>query len=173
MTPAALIGTLTRPWAHGAHAALAGAVFDAPVVLDGLALRGFDLSGAVFRQGLSARGTRFLGLSWFHGAQVTGALDLTRAHCRSDLRLDRLAADRLTLTEACFEGVLTLDHARLGTLSGRDCLCLANLSLAGTRIRGDADLSGAAIMGGLWAEGAELGRLDLRGAEIDGRRQGV
>ena len=33
MTPAALIGTLTRPWAHGAHAALAGAVFDAPVVV--------------------------------------------------------------------------------------------------------------------------------------------
>jgi uncharacterized protein YjbI with pentapeptide repeats len=173
MTPDALIDALTQPWAHGEHFDAAGADFDQPVVLDGLTLRNFDLSGARFRGGLSARGTRFRGMAWFQGAAVTGALDLTGASFRTDLRLDGVTCETLTLEAAQFEGVLTLDRARIGTLNARDCLCLANLSLDHATVTDRADLSNAVVMGGLWADSASLQGLTLSGAEIDGRQRGV
>jgi len=173
MTPDALIETLTQPWAHGAHASLPGGVFDAPVVLDGLSLRSFDLSGAAFNGGLSARGARFLGMAWFQGAQIAGPFDLTGAMCHSDLRLDGVSGTDLILNDARLDGVLTLDRACLGTLSARACLCLANLSLAGTRVTGMTDLTDAQIMGGVWADGAALGDLTVHGAEIEGRQHGL
>jgi hypothetical protein len=173
MTPEALIADLTRPWAHGEHVEATGKVFDAPVVLDGLTLRSFDLSGARFNGGVSARGARFRGLAWLRGATVNGTLDLTGASFRTDLRLDGLTCDRLLLDDATFEGVLALDRARLERFTARTALFLANLSMASTEIARGIDLTGATIMGGLWAEGAALHRLTLDGAEIDGRRRGA
>ncbi|MEZ5751818.1 MAG: pentapeptide repeat-containing protein [Paracoccaceae bacterium] len=173
MTPQALIDALTKPWAHGEHFESIGAVFDAPVVLDGLTLRSFDLSRARFNGGLSARGARFRGMAWLRGATVTGALDLTGASFRTDLRLDDLNAGSVTLEDTQFEGVLVLDRARLDRINARNALFLANLSMAQAHIAQHTDLTGATVMGGLWAEGATLHGLTLEAAEIDGRQRGI
>jgi uncharacterized protein YjbI with pentapeptide repeats len=172
MTPDALAAQLTRPWAHGEHAALPGVRCDAAVVLDGLTLRSFDLSDSRFAHGLTARGSRFRGMAWLKRARIDGVCDLSGASFRSDLRLDGLICDRLALSGARFEGVLDLDGARIGTLHLDDTLCLANVSLGRARI--DAlDLTGAALMGGLWAEGARIGQAATGGLEIEGRAHAV
>lgn len=173
MTPDALTDSLTRSWAHGEHAELAGASFDAPVVLDDKVLRSFDLTGARFGAGLSAQRAVFRGMAWLHRAEVTGKVDLSDAVFRSDLRMDGLVCDTLILSGAEFQGVLTLDRARIGTLIARDCICLANLSLAGARITGHADFSGSEVLGGAWADGAELHALEQVGMVVDGRRTGL
>lgn len=173
MTPQTLTNTLIEPWVHGEHVEAVGEEFDAPVRLNGLTLRSFDLSGSGFEQGLSAQSAVLRGMAWFHNARIGGTLDLTGARCCSDLRLDGLVCDRLILTDAQFEGVLTLDRARIGTIEAARILCLANLSMAGTVVKDTADFSGATVMGGIWAEGTSFGRLELTGAELDGRQRGV
>ena len=79
MIPDALRDMLTQPWVHGAHFDGRGLRFTTPVVLDGVTLRSFDLSGAVFDQGLSARGAVFRGMAWLKGAEVHGPPDLRGA----------------------------------------------------------------------------------------------
>ncbi len=169
MTPEALRDALTQPWAHGAHLDGQGLRFAAPIVLDGLVLRSFDLSGAVFEQGLSARGAVFRGMAWLKGATLRGALDLTGAVFRNDLRLDGLAADTLRLTGARCEGVIDLDAARLGALHLGSCVCLANVSMARAEIGGALDLRGSDLMGGIWARGAQLGPIASDGLLVEGR----
>lgn len=169
MTAAELLSALKRPWRHGEHVEASGIILNEPLVLDGLEVRGFDLSGAVLNRGLSARGTRFRGLAWLRGTQVQGACDLTGASFRTDLRADGLIAGEVVLDEAQVQGVLSLAAARLQTLSLRHALMMANVTLEGANIDGPADLSGAEILGGLWTAGADMGALNHDAAEISGR----
>ena len=169
MIPDALRDTLTQPWVHGAHFDGRGLRFTTPVVLDGVTLRSFDLSSAVFDQGLSARGAVFRGMAWLKGAEVHGPLDLRGAVFRNDLRLDGLRADALHLTEARCEGVIDLDGARLNALHLDQCICLANVSLGGAQVLGALDLSDSDLMGGVWARGAQFGSIASDGLLVEGR----
>ena len=169
MTPEALIAALRQPWRHGEHLDARGSVFDAPVMLDGMNLRGFDLSGAHFKSGFSAKGATFLGLAWFANVRIDGRCDLTSARFRIDLRAEGLRTDVLCLDEAQVRGVLALArlHARKVSLS--HALVMDNLTLEGAEISDGIDMSHAEVMGGFWAKDAELGRLRADGALIDGR----
>lgn len=169
MTPAALRAALTQPWVHGAHVEATGAEVAEAVMLDGLTLRSFDLSGAVFGAGLSARGATFRGMSWLKEARVIGDLNLSNAVFRNDLRLDGLVCDRLILTGARAEGVIDLDGAQIGALHLDGCVCLANVSLGRARV-GNLDVTGSDLMGGIWADGAMLGQVASGGLNLEGRR---
>jgi hypothetical protein len=168
VTPEALKTELQKPWHHGEHFDARGARIDAPVVLDGLTLRGFDLSGAQFAAGLSARGATFLGLAWLMDARIDDALDLTGAQFRIDLRAEGLTADAVLLDCVQLRGVLALARLRAKRLSLVDSLVLANLTLERAEVA-EADLSRAEIMGGIWADGARLGRVASDGSEVHGR----
>ena len=52
MTPSDLLEGLQRPWKHGEHLDGRGLILNDPLVLDGLTIRGFDLSEAVLKGGL-------------------------------------------------------------------------------------------------------------------------
>lgn len=169
MTPKALMAELQKPWRHGEHFDARGVIFDEPVVLDGLTLRGFDLSGAQFKKGLSARGATFQGLSWIANARINGMCDLTSARFQIDLRAEGLATDLLVLDKAQVLGVLALAHLRAQSVSLASAIVLANLTLEGAEVAGDFDMSHAVMMGGFWAKDARLGRVVADGTEIDGR----
>ena len=170
MTPGELKQALSRDWVHGQHVDARGIKLDEPLDLDGQTLCSFDLSGAEFAAGLSARKAVFRGMSWLHGAKINGTCDLSGAIFRNDLRLDGLICDTLILNSAQFEGVLSLDNAQIGTLNLAGCICLANLSLSGTVVSGKTDLSDAILMGGVWARGAGFGTLETLGMDVEGRR---
>lgn len=169
MTGAKLLDALRQPWQHGDHVDARGFVLEEPLILDGLEVCGFDLSGATLKGGLSARGTRFRGLAWLRGAVVRGNCDLSGAHFRIDLRADALHAGNVSLDDATVQGVLSLVRARLDALSLQRTLVMANTTLEDARISGATDLSGAEILGGLWTEGAALGELHSAGLEVSGR----
>lgn len=169
MTGAELVVELQRPWRHGEHVDARGIVLEDPLILDGMDLRGFDLSQATLNGGLSARGARFRGLAWLRDAVVRGPCDLSGAQFRIDLRADALRADHVNLNDVIVQGVLSLAQARLDTLSLKHALVMANMTLENARISGATDLSGAETLGGLWTEGAALGRLHSVGLEVSGR----
>lgn len=169
MTPDALITELRKPWHHGEHFDARGVVFDDPVVLDGMTLRGFDLSGAQFKSGFSAKGATFLGLAWMTNAKIDGACDLTSATFRIDLRAEGLTTTRLCLDAAQVRGVLALARLRADHVSLSQAFVMANLTLENARISGGIDMTQAVVMGGFWAKDAELGRVEADGVEIDGR----
>jgi hypothetical protein len=169
MTAAELVADLQRPWHHGEHVEARDIVLDEPLVLDGMIVRGFDLSGAKLNGGLSARGTRFRGLAWLRNATIKGPCDLREASFRTDLRADHLTADDVQLEGCEFQGVLSLAGATLRSLSLRNALMLANLTLEGARIDGEVVLDGAEIMGGLWSAEAGIGAFDHGEADIFGR----
>lgn len=169
MTPAELITELQQPWQHGEHFDARGAVFDAPVVLDGMTLRGFDLSGAHFKSGLSARRARFMGLTWISNARINGKCDLTAAQFTIDLRAEGLATEVLCLDHSQVRGVLDLERLRAQRVSLCNAVVLANLTLENAKIVDGIDMMNAVVMGGFWAKGAQLGQVQTEGAEIDGR----
>lgn len=170
MDAATLLADLQRPWRHGEHVDARGIVLDDPLVLDGLAVRGFDLSGARLNGGVSARNTRFLGLAWLRDVEVRGVCDLTGAQFRIDLRGDGLVADELAMVGSTVLGVLSLAGARLQSLLLRDALVMANLTMESAEV-GTADLTGAEVLGGLWTARARIGSLKRSEAEISGRVQ--
>ncbi|MFK7752257.1 MAG: hypothetical protein AB8B51_06880 [Sedimentitalea sp.] len=164
-----LVADLRRPWRHGEHVDARGLVLEAPLILDGMEVRGFDLSGAVLKGGLRARGATFRGLAWLRGAEVRGVCDLSGATFRSDLRADRLSADSFILDHCVLQGVLSLAGSTLGALRLNQALVMANLTLQDAQIAGLVDLDGTEIMGGFWTAGARFGRVTDRGANISGR----
>lgn len=164
-----LVAALQRPWRHGEHLDARGLVLDSPLVLDGLTLRGFDLSQAHLKGGLSARGATFLGLAWLREARLDGPCDLTGARFRIDLRAEGLVADHITLDAAQLRGVLALARVRARRISAVGALVMANLTLEAAEVGELVDLSEAEIMGGLWAQDARIGRLRTDGADISGR----
>lgn len=162
---------LQQPWRHGAHVDARGATLDDPLVLDGQRLCGVDLSGAVLRGGLSARGAEFQGLAWRHGAEIGGACDLTGARFRIDLRAAGLRCAALALDGAEVRGVLDLARLCAGQVRLRQTLVLANLTLEAAQIAGPLDLSGAEILGGLWADGLSAQSIATAGAAVFGRQR--
>ena len=164
----ALVEDLKRPWRHGEHVDARGVVLGEPLVLDGLEVRGFDLSNAVLKGGLSARGTHFQGLSWLRSATVRGACDLKGARFRTDLRADGLRTTKVDLDDSLLQGVLSLAAVKLDSLALRGALVMANVTMEAAEI-GEVDLSAAELMGGLWFPGARIGALRNDGAEISGR----
>lgn len=169
MTPSELIDDLQQPWRHGEHLDARNAVFEDPVVLDGMTLRGVDLSGAHFKSGFSARKTTFLGLAWFTNTQIDGTCDLTSTQFRIDLRAEGMVTNLLCLDEAQVRGVLALAHLRAKKVSLCHTLVMANLTLENAEIADGIDMSHATVMGGFWAKDAKLGKLQSEFAEIDGR----
>lgn len=169
MTGAELLDALKRPWRHGEHVDARGIVLNDMLVLDGLEVCGFDLSGATLNGGLSARGTQFRGLAWLRNATVKGPCDFTKAMFRTDLRADGLVADDVILDRCQLQGVLSLAGARLGTLSLSHALMMANVTLEGAHINERVDLAGTEILGGLWTAAARIGVMQHRDAEISGR----
>ncbi len=169
MTAAELLAELQRPWRHGEHVDARGIVLEDPLVLDALDVRGFDLSGAQLLGGLSARGTRFRGLSWLRQTIVRGPCDLRGATFRTDLRADGLLAGNVCLDGTQVQGVLSFAHARLDALSMRHALMMANVTLEGARIEGLFDISETEILGGFWTADAGIAALNHRKAEISGR----
>ncbi len=170
MTDAAdLARALQRPWRHGEHLDARGTVLDAPLRLDGLTLSGVDLTGAHLKGGITARGATFQGLAWFRDARVDGPCDFTGARFRIDLRAEGMVADRIVLDEVQLRGVLALARVRARSISAFRALVMANLTLEEARVSDLLDLSGAEIMGGLWAQGARIGRIRADGTEIEGR----
>jgi hypothetical protein len=169
MTDAAsFVEDLRRPWHHGEHAHATGIELTEHINLDGLTVRGFDLSGAALRGGISAKGTRFLGLAWLRGAQVAGECNFSGAHFRTDLRGDGLVAETLVLNDCVLQGCLSLTGARLNRLVIRDALVMANLTLENGQV-GNIDMHNAEFMGGLWTAQASLGALEHASADISGR----
>ncbi len=166
---AALLDDLKRPWQHGEHVDGRGLTLDEPLVLDGLDVRGFDFSNAVFKGGFSAKGTRFRGLSWMRGAKVHGDCDLSGAGFCTDFRADGLEADEVVLEDCHLQGVLSFAGARLNRLSLSREVVMANVTLESAKIGGAVDLSHAEVMGGLWTKGADLGALIDADAQISGR----
>lgn len=166
-----LIADLQKPWSHGEHVDARGITLDEPLDLDGMQIRGFDLSGACLKGGFSARGTRFLGLAWLRGAEIHGPCDLSDAHFRIDFRGDELKTEAVVLDHCRLQGVLSLAGAQLDKLSMRQALLLANVTLENARIRQRLDMSAAEIMGGFWTAGAELNGLKDDDALVSGRIQ--
>jgi len=166
---AALVEDLKRPWRHGEHVDARKVVLDAPLVLDGLDIRGFDLSGAVLNGGISARNTRFRGLAWLRGASIRGTCDFSDAMFRSDFRGDGISADDVRLDRCHVQGVLSLASAKMQQLSLCDALVMANMTLEHAVVHGAVDINRAEIMGGLWTEGAKWAGLDANTADISGR----
>ncbi|WP_224814729.1 pentapeptide repeat-containing protein [Hasllibacter sp. MH4015] len=169
MTGAELLADLQRPWRHGEHVDARGIVLEDALVLDGLEVRGFDLSGATLKGGLSARGTTFRGLAWLRGTTIRGMCDMSGGFFRTDLRADGLVAEDVVLDGVHVQGVLSLTEARLTSLSLKAALMMANTTLQGSHITGNVDLTGAEIMGGLWSATAQIGAMRTRDAEISGR----
>ena len=168
-TAGQIIGELTQPWQHGVHFDGRGLIVDEPLILDGLEIRSVDFSGSQFRAGLQARGTRFLGMAWFREARITGACDLEAARFHTDLRADGMQAEQLNLASCRVQGVLALAGAQIQHLQLEKALIMANMTLEGARITRLADLSGAEILGGLSASGAEITQMQESGARISGR----
>ncbi|MCY6379766.1 hypothetical protein [Hoeflea prorocentri] len=166
---AGLLADFQRPWRHGEHVDATGLVIEEPLVLDGLTVRGIDLSGAKLKGGLSARRTRFRGLAWLCNAEVQGQCDLTGAHFRTDFRADGLTADKTVLDDCVVQGVLSLAGSNLDSLSVRNALIMAHMTLEDAHIAGISDMTGAELLGGFWAAGGKLGPLELHGTEISGR----
>lgn len=171
MTPSDLIADLTKPWRHGEHLDARGAVFEEAVILDGLSLRGFDLSGAHFKSGLSAKGARFQGLAWLINAKIDADCDLSGAQFRIDLRADGLATQALRLDQAHVRGVLSLARLSARHVSLTRALIMANLTLEKARLSDGIDFSGTEIMGGFWADGAQLGDVVAKDCDLHGRRR--
>lgn len=169
MTEPELLAALKRPWQHGEHVDARGVDLDTPLVLDGLEVCGFDLSGATLNGGLSARGTVFRGLAWLRGADVRGLCNLSGAVFRSDMRGDDLIAEDVVLDNTEVQGVLSLAGARIASLSLKHALMMANVTLEGAQVDGSVDLMGAEIMGGLWTADARIATLQPGDAEISGR----
>ncbi|MCK0150132.1 pentapeptide repeat-containing protein [Marivita sp. S6314] len=170
MTPDALIAELQKPWHHGEHFDGRAAVIDGPLVLDGMVLRGFDLSGAAFKGNVSARGTTFLGLAWLMNATIDGTLDLTGARFMIDCRAEGLTADTLCLDEVQVRGVLDLERVRAQRISLLNALIMANLTLENAQIASETNLSNSEFLGGFWADGAQLGTVTTNGCDLHGRR---
>jgi len=170
VTPESLIADLQKPWRHGEHIDARGIVLDQPLILDGMVLRGVDLSGAQMRAGLSARGAQFCGLAWLRGVWVDGDLDLTGAKFQIDFRAEDVVADRLLLNEVEVRGVLALARLRARTVSMTNALIMANLTLERAEVTKGVDLSGSEIMGGYWADGARLGAVVTDGCDLHGRQ---
>jgi uncharacterized protein YjbI with pentapeptide repeats len=148
-----------------------GAVIEGALVLDGMTLRGLDLSGTHVKGDLSARGATFLGIAWLKDVKLDGALDLTGAQFRIDLRAEGLSAKALYLEDLQVRGVLALARVRTAQISLARALVMANLTLERAVVDIQTDLSDSEIMGGFWAEGARLGRLITTGCDLHGRRQ--
>ena len=174
MTHAArLIEDLQRPWRHSEHLDARGLVLDEPLTLDGMEIRGFDLSNAHLRRGMSARTATFLGLAWLEDTTIDGSCDLTSAQFRIDLRGEGLVTDSLLLDGVQLLGILDLAWIRARRISLTGAVVMANLTLADAEVAEDIDLSETEVMGGLWADGARLGRVQTDGTEIAGRVRGV
>lgn len=169
MTGAELVAELQRPWHHGEHVDARGIVLEDPLILDALEVRGFDLSGAQLLGGFSARDTRFRGLAWLRQTIVRGPCDMRGAAFRTDLRADGLLAGDVCLDGTQVQGVLSFAHARLGTLSMRRALMMANVTLEGAQIKGMFDMSETEILGGFWTADAGIAALNHLDAEISGR----
>lgn len=166
---AALVEDLRRPWRHGEHVDARDVTLEDRLVLDGLDVRGFDLSGARLNGGFSAKGTRFQGLAWLRGAEISGLCDFREAEFRIDLRADALRANDLVLDRSSVLGVLSLAGARLEGVSMRDALVMANVTMENAEIRTGVDMTGAEIMGGLWTARAEIASLNDCEAMVSGR----
>lgn len=169
MTAAALVDDLKTPWRHGEHLDARGIVLDEPIVLDGLEIRGLDLSNAVLKAGLSAKGTLFRGLAWLRGTRIQGMCDLTGAKFRTDFRADDLQAEAVILDGCNLQGVLSLAGSQLTSLSLQNALVMANMTLENAEIQDRVDLAGTEIMGGFWTAKARIGTLNDSKAEISGR----
>lgn len=170
MTPAELTAELQKPWRHGEHVDARDLVLEAPLRLDGMVVRGFDLSGAHLRAGLSARGTTFLGLAWLINARIDGTCDLSQARFRIDLRAEGLATDVLLLDHSEVRGVLALARVHARRIALCNALIMANLTLENAAVAERIDLSGTEVMGGIWAAGARLGQITAAHSEVHGRR---
>lgn len=169
MTNEELKAELQKPWQHGEHLDARGLVFDDPLVLDGMVLRGFDLSGAHFKAGFKARGATFRGLAWFRDTTIDGTLDLSGAQFRIDLRAEGLSVDLLRLNGVQVRGILDMARLCARRIDLSRALVLASLTLENAEVSEGIDLSMAEIMGGFWAKGARLGQMRNDGAEIFGR----
>ena len=169
MTAAELLNDLQQPWRHGEHVDARKIVLEEPLVLDGLEVRGFDLSEAVLKRGLSAKRTVFRGLAWLRGTEIQDGCDLTGAVFRTDFRADGLRADKVVLDRCRLEGVLSLAGARVPSVSLAEALVMANVTLEGARVDDSLDLTGAELLGGLWTAGAVIGELVDREVAISGR----
>lgn len=171
MTGNDLIHDLQKPWRHGEHVDARDVVIDQPMRLDGMALRSFDLSGAHFKSGLSARGATFLGLAWLRDVKIEGILDLTGAQFRIDLRAEGIRSEMIRIDQVEVRGVLALARVQAHDVSLTDALIMANLTLEGAQLSGGIDLSGTEVMGGFWADGANLGQVSAQGFELHGRQR--
>lgn len=166
---AAFAEDLQKAWRHGEHMDARGLVLDDTLALDGMSVRGFDLSGAHLKSGMSARDTTFLGLAWMQSTRVDGTCDLTGAQFRIDLRGEGLVTENLVLNEVQVRGVLALARVRTRRLAIVDAVIMAHLTLENAKVTGETDMSKSQILGGLWAAGAHLGLVTCNDAEIRGR----
>ncbi|MCA0206323.1 MAG: pentapeptide repeat-containing protein [Proteobacteria bacterium] len=171
MTPAEIRARLTRPWRHGEAEDLAGVTVDGLLDLTDLALCGVDFRGATFQGGLSARGARFDGLSWFHDAHFEGPVDLSGALFANDARFDTARFESVNLSGAEFRGTATFRACRFdGAADLSRLTCYGNLDLAETRFAAGLSLAGSEFLGGLWAQAADFpAEADFSDTQVHGR----
>ncbi|MFV0382713.1 pentapeptide repeat-containing protein [Paracoccus sp. (in: a-proteobacteria)] len=170
MDGAGIRSRLNTPYVFGEYVDLSGITCEDRLNLDGLSVAGVDLSGASFPCGISARGTQFLGVSWFRAISATDA-DLTGAVFHADARLDRAAIDGgLIMRDAEFRGVLQFDGAELaGDVDLHGAVGYGNCSFERASLGGCVDFRNSEWMGGLWLESASFAQLEADEMLIHGR----
>ncbi|WP_199259885.1 hypothetical protein [Paracoccus binzhouensis] len=170
MRAAEIRARLERPYAFGDCVDLRGIDCADRLVLDGAVLTGFDLSGARFPQGISARGAQFRGLSRFRGIEAADA-DFAGAVFHADARFDAARiGGRLAMPGAEFRGVLQFDGAELqGGVDLAGAVGYGNCSFERAGLGGVSDLHGSEWLGGLWLESASFQQIRSGEMLVHGR----
>lgn len=173
MMPASeLREALVVPWVHGKHADLAGIVCAGRLDLDGLEVGGFDLTGARFPDGVSARATRFLGLSWWRDVAFGAPVDFSRAQFMNDARFEGCHfADQANFDTCEFRGISRFDRITAAQgFSMTSATCYGNCAFQESKIESEAHFDGTEWLGGLWCDGSMLPKNStLTDTQVHGR----
>ena len=170
MTPEDILSRITIPYEFGACVDLRGITCEGRLVLDGARITGVDFTGAHFPEGISAVGTEFLGLSWFH--EITARdVDFTDALFHNDARFDRVQiAGDADFTKAEFRGVSQFDSARIGGTLGLSAVQgFGNCSLENAEIAGQTQLARSEWFGGLWLDHTRFSSIETGDMLVHGR----
>ncbi|MCR9137441.1 MAG: pentapeptide repeat-containing protein [Alphaproteobacteria bacterium] len=168
----ALRELLGQPFRAGEKHDLAGAAILGTLDLSGMAICGFDLTGAVFNDPVIARGAQFDGLTWFRRCRFLSGVDFSNVLFAHDARFDGAAFQRDAIfSKAEFRGIGCFDEATFRAAAFLDHMQVSgSFSADHARFLGTASLEQSECMGGLWwADTRFDGRCNLRGLEVHGR----
>jgi uncharacterized protein YjbI with pentapeptide repeats len=172
ITAAELRMRLTQPLPIGEAVMLSALELNTPLVLDGLDLSSFDLTGAVFREPVSLRGARLHGLSWFKRCIFEAGADFSGTTFANDARFDGAVFKQgLHFAKAEIYGATDFSGCHLhGKVNFDLSVFFGNLSLASIQCDAHVSMRHTECLGGLWASGARFAKaVDTVGMDVHGR----